>query len=102
MLMAVITEAFYVRSALIYAVGGGLVGLGCYLGLAPFDPGTVPFEGIVRRQLEVMTGAGIVAGMVYWMIAGRNAGAWRRPPRPLRAPAAAAVRIRGSRRRRPQ
>ena len=29
-----------------------------------------------------MTGAGIVAGLIYWMIAGRNAGAWReRPPR---------------------
>jgi len=28
-----------------------------------------------------MTGAGIVAGLVYWMIAGRNAGAWRAPPR---------------------
>ena len=33
-----------------------------------------------------MTGAGIVAGLVYWMIAGRNAGAWREPPRPLRPP----------------
>jgi hypothetical protein len=33
-----------------------------------------------------MTGAGIVAGFVYWMIAGRNAGAWRQPPRPLRLP----------------
>ena len=29
-----------------------------------------------------MTGAGIVAGLVYWMIAGRNAGAWREPRRP--------------------
>jgi hypothetical protein len=33
-----------------------------------------------------MTGAGIVAGLVYWMIAGRNAGAWRAPPRPQRPP----------------
>ena len=38
-----------------------------------------------------MTGAGIVAGLVYWMIAGRNAGGWREPPRPLTTPAAAAV-----------
>jgi hypothetical protein len=30
-----------------------------------------------------MTGAGIVAGIVYWMIAGRNAGAWRAPRRSL-------------------
>jgi hypothetical protein len=83
MLVIAITEAFYVRSALTYAVGGGLVGLACYLGLVPFDPTTLHFEGIIRRHLEIMTGAGIVGGLVYWMIAGRNAGAWREPPRPL-------------------
>jgi hypothetical protein len=44
------------------------------------------FDGIVRRHLEIMTGAGIVAGLLYWMIAGRNAGAWREPPRPLTPP----------------
>jgi hypothetical protein len=81
MIIAAITEAFYIRGALTYAVGGGLVGLACYLGLVPFDPDTLRFEGIVRRHLEIMTGAGIVAGLVYWMVAGRNAGAWREPPR---------------------
>src|SRR6202048_2094892 len=80
MIVVAITEAFYVRSALTYAVGGALVGLACYLGLVPFDPATLRFDGIVRRHLEIMTGAGIVAGLVYWMIAGRNAGAWREPP----------------------
>src|ERR1700710_3048268 len=80
MIVVIITEAFYIRSALTYAVGGGLVGLACYLGLVPFDPETLRFDGIVRRHLEIMTGAGIVAGLVYWMIAGRNAGAWREPP----------------------
>src|SRR4030081_3507937 len=79
MIVVAITEAFYVRGALTYAVGGGLVGLACYLGLVPFDPATLRFDGIVRRHLEIMTGAGIVAGVVYWMIAGRNAGAWREP-----------------------
>ena len=68
-----------------------MVGLACYLGLIPFDPATLHFEGIVRRHLEIMTGAGIVAGVVYWMIAGRNAGAWRQPPQPAAAPAAAAL-----------
>jgi hypothetical protein len=79
MILAAITEAFYIRSALAYAVGGGAVGLACYLGLVPFDPATLHFDGIIRRHLEIMTGAGIVAGVVYWMIAGRNAGAWRQP-----------------------
>src|ERR1700733_14759653 len=86
MIVAAITEAFYIRGALTYAVGGGLVGLACYLRLVPFDPATLRFDGIVRRHLEIMTGAGIVAGFIYWMIAGRNAGAWRQPPRRLPQP----------------
>ena len=86
MLIAAITEALYIRSALAYAVGGGLVGLACYLGLVPFHPDTLQFEGIVRRHLEIMTGAGIVAGLVYWLVAGRTAGAWREPPRRLPPP----------------
>src|SRR6202165_1560193 len=83
MLVVAITEAFYIRGALTYAVGGGVVGLACYLGLVPFDPATLRFDGIVRRHLEIMTGAGIVAGLVYLMIAGRNAGARRDPSPPL-------------------
>jgi hypothetical protein len=85
-IIVLITEAFCIRGALTYAVGGALVGLACYLGLVPFDPATLQFDGIVRRHLEIMTGAGIVAGLVYWLIAGRSAGAWREPPRPLRPP----------------
>jgi len=81
MLVAAITEALFIRGVLAYAVGGALVGAACYLGLVPFDPDSFRFEGIVRRHLEIMTGAGVVAGLVYWMIAGRNAGAWREPRR---------------------
>ena len=84
-ILAVITEAFAIRSVLVYAVGGALVGAACYLGLIPFDTETMHFDGIIRRHLEIMTGAGIVAGLVYWLIAGRNAGAWRAPP-PARRP----------------
>ncbi|MDB5565975.1 MAG: hypothetical protein JWP84_2541 [Tardiphaga sp.] len=74
-----ITEAFSIRSVLAYALGGAAVGLACYLGLVPFDTDTMRFDGIVRRHLEVMTGAGIVGGLIYWLIAGRNAGRWREP-----------------------
>src|ERR1700726_1962347 len=106
-IVVAITEALYVRGGVTYAAGGGpdglfvrgvlasargggVVGLACFLGLVPFDPATFCFEGIVRRHLEIMTGAGIVAGVVYWMLAGRNAGAWRepRPPRPPLPPLA--------------
>ena len=86
MIVVLITEAFYVRGVLSYAIGGGVVGLACYLGLIPFDTETMQFDGIVRRHLEIMTGAGIVAGLIYWMIAGRSAGAWREPRRFLRPP----------------
>jgi len=86
MVVAAITEALYIRSVLAYAVGGALVGAACYLGLVPFDSDTMRFDGIIRRHLEIMTGAGIVAGLVYWMIAGRNAGAWRVPPPPRSPP----------------
>jgi Na+/proline symporter len=86
LIIALITEAFFIRSALAYTVGGAIVGLACYLGLVPFDPETLHFEGIVRRHMEIMTGAGIVAGLVYWMIAGRTAGAWREPQRRLPPP----------------
>jgi hypothetical protein len=80
MIMALITEAFAIRSLLFYAVAGALVGAACYLSLVPFDPDSWSFHGVIRRELEVMTGAGIVAGLVYWVVAGRNAGAWRRLP----------------------
>jgi hypothetical protein len=86
LVVVLITEAFYIRSILAYAIGGAIVGAACYLGLVPFDTETLKFDGIIRRHLEIMTGAGIVAGLVYWLIAGRSAGAWRRPPPPLRKP----------------
>jgi Na+/proline symporter len=86
LIVVLVTEAFYIRGVLAYAVGGAVVGAACYLGLIPFDTQTLQFDGIVRRHLEIMTGAGIVAGLVYWTIAGRSAGAWREPPRPLRPP----------------
>lgn len=79
-IIALITEAFSIRGVLAYAAGGAVVGAACYLSLVPYDTETWQFNGIVRRHMEIMTGAGIVAGLVYWMIAGRNAGAWRTPP----------------------
>src|SRR5436190_15874263 len=72
LIVVLITEAFYVRGVLTYAVGGALVGAACYLGLIPFDPATLQFDGIVRRHLEITTVAGIVAVLLYCMIAGRH------------------------------
>lgn len=90
LIVVLITEAFSIRGVLTYALGGAAVGVACYLGLVPFDAATMRFDGIVRRHLEVMAGAGIVSGLVYWVIAGRNAGAWREPRRVPARPHAAA------------
>jgi hypothetical protein len=82
LMIAMVTEALKIRSALIYATGGALIGALSYLGIANFDPDTMTVVGGVRREVEIMAGAGIVAGLVYWLIAGRNAGAWREQMRP--------------------
>jgi len=79
LIVVLVTEAFSIRHILAYAILGGLAGLGCYLAFIPFDTVSMTFEGIVRRHAEVMVGAGILGGVVYWLIAGRNAGAWRDP-----------------------
>lgn len=82
LIVVLITEAFSIRHILAYAVAGGIAGLCCYLAFIPFDTVTMTFEGIIRRQLEVMVGSGILGGVIYWMIAGRNAGVWRGAPVP--------------------
>jgi hypothetical protein len=85
LILVLITEAFSIRHILAYALAGALAGLCCYLAFIPFDTVNMAFNGIVRRHLEVMVGAGILGGVIYWMIAGRNAGAWRSLP-PARPP----------------
>ncbi|MBI3701494.1 MAG: hypothetical protein HY242_13755 [Afipia sp.] len=82
LVLVLITEAFFIRHILAYAIVGGLAGLFCYLAFVPFDTATMMFTGIVRRHLEVMVGSGVVGGVVYWMVAGRNAGLWRGRPAP--------------------
>jgi hypothetical protein len=81
LIAVLIAEVFSIRSMLAYAIFGGVAGLCTYLAFIPFDTVTMTFDGIVRRHLEVMVGAGILGGVVYWLIAGRNAGAWRGPQR---------------------
>ena len=83
LIVVLITEAFSIRHILAYAVAGGIAGLCCYLAFIPFDTVTMTFEGIIRRHLEVMVGSGILGGVIYWMIAGRKAGAWRGAPVPV-------------------
>src|SRR5260370_34507296 len=67
LIVVLITEAFYIRGVLTYAIGGAVVGAACYLGLVPFDPQTMQFDAIVGRHLGIMTGPGIGACLVSLM-----------------------------------
>ncbi len=77
-LIVALAEELRLRSALFCALAGGGLALvltfGSYFGLKVSD--------IYLRDREIMVGAGIIAGLVYWAIAGRNAGAWRKAPPP--------------------
>jgi hypothetical protein len=84
LLVIVLAEALRLRSPLFYAAAGGLGLVILYygLGLAERGPGG---DALVGREVEIMAGAGIAGGFVYWAIAGRNAGAWREQDAGLRA-----------------
>jgi hypothetical protein len=77
LLVVLIAEAFGIRSALFYALAGAASGFVVYWSLGGLDPAMLTVNGFTRREAEIMAAAGTVAGLVYWMIAGRRAGAWR-------------------------
>jgi hypothetical protein len=65
---------------LIYAIAGGAIGLFCGYGFGFIDWAPIrSYQMFSDSNAELMAAAGIAAGLVYWAIAGRNAGAWRRP-----------------------
>jgi hypothetical protein len=75
LLVIALAESFAIRTVLFYAIVGGLgfAGLAVNLGLAEHRPAGGASLG---RDVEIAAGAGIAAGLVYWAIAGRRAGAW--------------------------
>jgi H+/Cl- antiporter ClcA len=74
----VISEAARMRSFLYYALGGALVGLASYFGtdISERLENTTDVTP-VGHTLQLAAAAGIVGGLAYWLIAGRNAGRWR-------------------------
>jgi hypothetical protein len=80
LLVIVCAEAFSIRSLLFYALAGGLLGAVLYFNYTGWSGRAFTAGGFARRELEIMAAAGIVAGLVYWAVAGRRAGIWREPP----------------------
>lgn len=80
-LLIILAEATRMRSFLYYGVGGALIGLLAYYNsdiLVRLESTTDLAP--VSHSLELAAAAGIVAGLVYWALAGCNAGRWRDPP----------------------
>lgn len=78
LLLVVFAEALSYRSFLFYGVCGALVGAFVYFGtdVSGQLENTTDITP-VRFPLQIALAAGIIAGMVYWLLAGRNAGKWR-------------------------
>jgi hypothetical protein len=85
MLFIAIAEGFRLRSFLVYATFGAVFALLIANGSNLWMDGSpaYPFAG---REQEVFAAAGIAAGLTYWALAGRNAGAWRPERARTRAP----------------
>jgi len=79
MLIVALAEGFQLRSAFFYALAGGALALVLTFG----SDFAINISPIFARDREIMVGAGILAGFIYWAIAGRHAGAWRKAHPPL-------------------
>ena len=76
LLVIVIAEGLALRSAVVYGVIGALLALAGAYGLDFAGYITAP-GGDPAHQREVFAAAGIAGGLVYWLFAGRKAGAWK-------------------------
>jgi hypothetical protein len=76
LLVIALTEGFAWRSVVVYGLLGGVLALALGYGIdfAGYLGGP---DSIVAREREVLAASGIAGGLVYWLVAGRNAGAWK-------------------------
>jgi hypothetical protein len=75
-LVIALTEGLALRSSIVYGVVGAALALAMAYGLDFAGYLTSP-DGDIARNREVFAAAGIAGGLVYWLIAGRRAGAWK-------------------------
>jgi len=75
-LVIALAEGFAWRSVVLYGVLGGVLALAVPYGMDfagyAFGP-----EGGLAHEREVLAASGIAGGLVYWLFAGRKAGAWK-------------------------
>lgn len=76
LLVIALAEGFAWRSGLVYAVLGGVLALSLSYGLDFAGYAGEPGSSLAREH-EVIAAAGIAGGFIYWLLAGRRAGAWK-------------------------
>lgn len=80
-ILIALAETFKVRSLALNMLGGvAMLLLGYYgAGFAPpsYEESIDHPPPVVSQDLQIAAAAGAVFGLVYWLIAGRNAGRWR-------------------------
>ena len=80
-ILIAIAESFKIRSLLVHAAAGaamlviGFYSSGLY---KPYEESIDRPPPPMSREAEIAAAGGVVFGLVYWAIAGRKAGAWRR------------------------
>lgn len=75
-----LAEAFSIRSLLIYAVAGAAILLFSYYSAGftrTYEESIDHPPPPISREAEIAAAVGVVFGLTYWLIAGRNAGRWR-------------------------
>jgi hypothetical protein len=70
-----IGETFALRSVLFYATLGGALALALSYGFDLTGDFSEP-DAFFSHEREVFAASGIAGGLVYWLFAGRRAGAW--------------------------
>jgi hypothetical protein len=75
LLAIVLAEGFKLRSIVVYGVIGAALALAAVYGL-DFGGYVTPPNADMMHEREVFAAAGIAGGLVYWLFAGRRAGAW--------------------------
>jgi hypothetical protein len=80
LISVVLAEAFSLRSLLIYAIGGAALTLLAFYGTGfgrTYEESIDRAPPPISHEMEVAAAAGAAFGLVYWLVAGRNAGKWR-------------------------
>jgi len=75
LLAIILAEGFKLRSIVVYGVIGAALALAAVYGLDFGGYVTAPNADMMHER-EVFAAAGIAGGLVYWLFAGRRAGAW--------------------------